>query len=423
MLYDISCQGLPQRRLPYGITPSIRMVSGRVADNETRHTSSLPLGLGRAIMGTDGSGTMTLPVKTTTEDVRQIVMYFKSKPTGATVTEAKSALGDKPLDARKLTTYRFWGFLDKEGDRFKLSPRGWELARKPEAEQDVFRQVIDSIAAYRSATEWIHFQELDSPTVIDVGSHWHEHHQDAVGSDVKDATLRENAVAYFHLAEAAGLGKMVIGRGGNPTRLSVDRNALKAYIEAGPSTPPWTDSGGGTEAVEESGEAAAQKAGSLEDDDLEAPEGAKLVAPSAPTVEQLRVFIAHGKNLDVVEQVQTLLELADIESEVAEAEETTAIPVPDKVLDAMRRCRAGIISVTVEENRKDASGAYALNENVLIEIGAAFVLYERRVVLLWDKRLPVPSNLQGLYRCEFEGDELTWSAGMKLMKAIQGFKK
>jgi predicted nucleotide-binding protein len=66
---------------------------------------------------------------------------------------------------------------------------------------------------------------------------------------------------------------------------------------------------------------------------------------------------------------------------------------------------------------------YVLNENVLIEIGAAFVLYERRVVLVWDKRLPVPSNLQGLYRCEFEGDEMSWSAGMKLMKAIQGFKR
>jgi len=50
------------------------------------------------------------------------------------------------------------------------------------------------------------------------------------------------------------------------------------------------------------------------------------------------------------------------------------------------------------------------------------VLYDRRVVLVWDKRLPVPSNLQGLYRCEFEGDEFTWSAGMKLMKAIKEFK-
>ena len=139
--------------------------------------------------------------------------------------------------------------------------------------------------------------------------------------------------------------------------------------------------------------------------------------------EKLRVFISHGKNKGIVDQVQTMLDLADIESEVAEKEETTAIPVPDKVFNAMRRCQAGIITVTVEEGRRDKDDNYVLNENVLIEIGAAFVLYERRVVLLWDKRLAIPSNLQGLYRCEFEGDDLTWAAGMKLMKAIQGFKK
>ena len=79
--------------------------------------------------------------------------------------------------------------------------------------------------------------------------------------------------------------------------------------------------------------------------------------------------------------------------------------------------------MAVEEARKDADGRYTINENVLIEIGAAFVLYDKRVVLLWDCRLPVPSNLQGLYRCEFEGNDLSWSAGMKLMKAIKQFKQ
>jgi hypothetical protein len=35
----------------------------------------------------------------------------------------------------------------------------------------------------------------------------------------------------------------------------------------------------------------------------------------------------------------------------------------------------------------------------------------------------VPSNLQGLYRCDYEGNELSWTEGMRLMKAIQGFKR
>jgi len=88
----------------------------------------------------------------------------------------------------------------------------------------------------------------------------------------------------------------------------------------------------------------------------------------------------------------------------------------------MRRCTAAIIIVSVDEGQKDVNGNYTINENVLIEIGAAFVLYDKRVVLLWDKRLNIPSNLQGLYRCEYEGDDLSWGAGMKLMKAIKGFK-
>ncbi len=124
-----------------------------------------------------------------------------------------------------------------------------------------------------------------------------------------------------------------------------------------------------------------------------------------------------------VAQLQQLLEVAGLQSEVAEEEETPAIPVPAKVLAAMRRCEAGVIAVTVEESRKDRDGNYTLNENVLIEIGSAFVLYDQRVALLWDKRLKVASTLQGLYRCESEGGELTWAAGVKLMQAIQGFKK
>lgn len=43
----------------------------------------------------------------------------------------------------------------------------------------------------------------------------------------------------------------------------------------------------------------------------------------------------------------------------------------------MRRCQAGIIVVSADESSKNPSGKYAINENVLIEIGAAFVLYDR----------------------------------------------
>lgn len=142
---------------------------------------------------------------------------------------------------------------------------------------------------------------------------------------------------------------------------------------------------------------------------------------SPPTPAQFKAFIAHGKNTAIVDQVKAILELYDIDYEVAAEEETAAIPVPAKVMAAMRRCQASVMIVTADEASKTGDD-YQINTNVLIEIGAAFVLYDQRVVLLWDKRLKVPSNLQGLYRLEFEGSELSFAAGTRLAKAVKSLR-
>ncbi|MDQ3706635.1 MAG: nucleotide-binding protein [Chloroflexota bacterium] len=359
---------------------------------------------------------MTLPVNTTMDDVRQIVRYLKTKATGATINEAKAAI-EKALDPRKITAYRVWGIVTREGDRLKLTSLGWELARHPENEAQICRSMLDSVVPYRSMLERIYYQRLDPVTNVDVAAHWFEHHKEAIGTE-NENTIKDNAICFFHLCQAAKLGKLTKGRHGQATRLDVDYASMQEYIEAGPSAPPWVESANsGLDGVAVEQDASDNKGG------VETETQNDATPATTMAQDTMRVFIAHGRNMDIVEQVQAMLDLADFESEVAENEETTAIPVPEKVLNAMRRCQAGIIIVSVDERRKDSTGGYALNENVLIEIGAAFVLYDRRVVLLWDKRLHIPSNLQGLYRCDFEGDELTWTAGMKLMKAIQGFKK
>ena len=354
---------------------------------------------------------MALPLKTNADDVRTIVKYLKTKPTGATLADAKAAVTSRVVDPRKLAAYSTWGVVSRQESRLKLTDRGIELARHPEHEITVFSEIISSIKPYRSVIEWAHHQSLSSIDTNDVAAHWHEHHLDVVG-DANENTLRENAVCFFNVAGAAGLGKLVVGRGGNSTRLELQANAITTFVEDGPADPPWEQP---PEDVEEDGREDEPRADAPPEE-----EPARNVPGGA---DPLRVFISHGSNHSIVEQIEVMLGLADIVPEVAVTEETAAIPVPEKVLNSMRRCHAGIIAVTVDESRKDEEGNFTLNENVLIEIGSAFVLYDQRVVLVWDKRLAVPSNLQGLYRCEFEGDELTWSAGMKLMKAIQGFKK
>lgn len=359
---------------------------------------------------------MALPLKTTADDVRSIARYLKTKPTGATVTEAK-AVDKKMVDSRKLAAYVTWKVVQRDDAKLKLTERGSRLARYPERDAEVFQEVVSLMKPYKSAIEMAHQQGLGTLDTNDVASQWHEHHTDVVG-DANENTLRENAVCFFNIAEAAGLGKVTVGRKGNATRIDLDKDRVAAFIEAGPSTPPFADTPDADEGEAEVEAAEAEeKSGEPEEDRL--PADPMMPEPGEP----MRVFISHGSNRDIVGQIEVVLGVADIEPEIAVEEETAAIPVPEKVLNAMRRCQAGIIAVTVDENRKDEDGNYTLNENVLIEIGSAFVLYDQRVVLVWDKRLKVPSNLQGLYRCEFEGDELSWSEGMKLMKAVKEFKK
>lgn len=184
--------------------------------------------------------------------------------------------------------------------------------------------------------------------------------------------------------------------------------------------------------------------GELEDGSERAGSGAELAGqpsgrspaedegPPAPTLLSRRaqardqkVFIAHGKNREILGQLKELLTFGKFTAVIAEEHETTSKPVPDKVLDDMRNCFAGIIHVASEQELLDGKGAvhHKINENVLIEIGAAMALYGRNVILLVQKDVHLPSNLQGLYRCNYEGEKLDYEATMKLLKAFNEFRQ
>jgi hypothetical protein len=355
---------------------------------------------------------MALPIKTTIEDAQKVVAYLKTKPTGATVTDAKAAIDSRHLDPRKVRALETWGLIKAEGDRLTLTEDGRVLAREPERANEIYRRSIDRTRTYRAAVEWAFHQGFDVLDLNDTAAHWHAHHGDELGT-TNETSIKDAVTCFFNLASGAGLGAYVLGRRGQATRLELNKSALRQFIEAGPSAPPVEPDNGDTGADPEEG---------LEGEEPGTPEVLQGSSAQSSEPDAVRVFIAHGKNTALVDQVETMLTLAGMESEVAEEEETAAIPVPDKVLGAMRRCTAGVICVDADAGQtKD--GEFLINQNVLIEIGAAFVLYDKKVVLLWDKRLEVPSNLQGLYRCEYEGDEVSWAAGVKLMKAMATFRR
>jgi predicted nucleotide-binding protein len=151
-------------------------------------------------------------------------------------------------------------------------------------------------------------------------------------------------------------------------------------------------------------------------------EGASPVSKSI--LSNRRVFITHGKNKEILTQLKELLSFGQFEPIVAEEHETLSKPLPDKVMDDMRSCSAGIIHVGKEIKVLDQEGKehVFLNQNVLIEIGASMALYGRRFILLVERGAELPSNLQGLYVVRYEGDRLDYDATMKLLKAFSDFR-
>jgi predicted nucleotide-binding protein len=141
-------------------------------------------------------------------------------------------------------------------------------------------------------------------------------------------------------------------------------------------------------------------------------------------IENRRVFISHGRNRAIVDQLKEVLSFGGFEPVVSVETETVSKPIPDKVMDDMRSCGAGIVHVGGEKELLDKEGntVRQLNENVLIEIGGALALYRRNFILLVEKGVSLPSNLQGLYEVRYDGDKLDYEATMKLLKAFNDFK-
>jgi hypothetical protein len=145
---------------------------------------------------------------------------------------------------------------------------------------------------------------------------------------------------------------------------------------------------------------------------------------SSMVQENSQVFISHGSNRAIVEQIKEILSFGKFSPVVSVERESTAKPVPDKVMDDMRRCYAGIVHVGTEQVLMDEKGGEhrIVNPNVLIEIGAAMALFGRRFVLLVEIGVVLPSNLQGLYEVRYEGDRLDYEATMRLLKAFNEFR-
>lgn len=136
--------------------------------------------------------------------------------------------------------------------------------------------------------------------------------------------------------------------------------------------------------------------------------------PSTPK----KVFIAHGKNRVPLDQLKKMLDQFKVKYAVAVDEPNKGRPISAKVANLMQaECSSAIFIFTaderfvVETDHGATSEIWRPSENVVYELGAASILYDRRIVIFKETRVSFPSDFSDLGYIEFESDQLVGQMG------------
>jgi predicted nucleotide-binding protein len=354
---------------------------------------------------------MSLPIRTTLEDVRAMVRYLAPKVTGATLLEARTVLDPKLLDGRKVAAFKFWSIVAQdEQERIRLSNIGRAIAKGAKSEQMAFRSIVRSIPAYNAIVERAAMQHEDSVDTTECGARWQEHFKSDIGDS--DRIIKDQAVCFFHLLEGAGLGKIVPGRKGKPTRISFFANELQNYI--------------GDYQIEQEPEVAPVETGdsSRKTELPEAPTAGEQTRSTRTSADQLGkgIFIAHGKNKKPLEQLKRILAQFHIPYLVAVDEPNLGRPISGKVREIMYSCNCAVLIFTADEQftDKDGNTIWRPSENVVYELGATGFLYDNQIVILKEDRVDFPTNFRDIGYISFEHDQLEAKA-MEVLKELVGF--
>ena len=371
---------------------------------------------------------MSLPIRTNPEDINAVCKYLVTKPTGATLAEAKAVVDNKHLVGQKITALKNWGIIESDGNKIKVTDRGRLAVREEGAFQSaVLLEVVGLVEPYKGIIERVIHRQENTLAATDVAAHWHEHFNTDVAD--QDKTLNEQAICFFQIAQGADLGRLTIGRKGMRTRFDFHYDNCNSFLDSLVSERqllgPEVQSEDSQRSLlpYESNEVEEQSELSKFDPILDEIDDETVAIEPIKLTQSNRVFITHGKNLGILEQVKEIVEFGKYEPVVAMEHETTAKPVPQKVMDEMRSCWAAVIHVSADGVLYDENGKEVpqINGNVLIEIGAAMAFYGDKFILLVEDGLKLPSNLQGLYECRYKGDELSWATTRKLLKAFNEF--
>jgi hypothetical protein len=326
------------------------------------------------------------------------------------VSEAKKVLDTKYLDGRKLSALKLWGLLEDSEGRLKLTPEGRLAAKDAGAGlAPVLSRVVARIEPYKAIVERAALRKELSISATDAAVHWHEHFAEEVSDN--DKILNDQAVCFFQLAEGAGLGQVIVGRRGSPTRFEFDEPAVTKFVDGGNMVEPEAN-------VPEDAPPAAPLPG------MKSPVLSALPAAPASRTKELgqAIFIAHGKNKKPLDQLKRILDQFKIPYRVAIEEPNLGRPIGGKVRETMEACNCSVLIFTADEEFRDADGnvIWRPSENVAYELGASGYLYGNRIVIMKESGVQFPSNFRDLGYISFDKDQLEAKA-MDILRELIGF--
>jgi hypothetical protein len=256
----------------------------------------------------------------------------------------------------------------------------------------VFAQLLEHYANNRLPDSQFLKNTLERPP-FSIDSSW--------SSEVADIFI-DNARAIGYLREMSGGGSYVIVDTGTapPAEVRAEDLAAEAELPA-EDRPP---------VIDEPGTARIPDPPSIAD-----------TAPERP--KPVQVFIAHGRSLKPLEQLRKILNEWQVPFVVAVDEANAGRPISEKVAELMRSCSAGIFIFSADEEFTDPSGAriFRPSQNVIYELGAAGLLYGRKIVVFRESEVTFPSDFNDLGWIEFQRDALDAKA-MDLLRELIALK-
>ena len=213
-----------------------------------------------------------------------------------------------------------------------------------------------------------------------------------------------NGKAVGYIRNVGG-SQHVILEAGPPTLLTTESNPPNQPEPDGTLLETLENSASGIESVEYVGHSAITP---------------QVTQQSPPT---LQFFIAHGHDLESVQQVQKILDKLGIPYMIAAEEANVGRPISQKVKELMDACSGGIFIFSADEEFKDKDGntIFRPRENVIYELGAASYVYDQRIVIFKEQSVTFPSDFSDLGYIEFEKGQLAGKT-MELLTELIALK-